>query len=34
MEANFYTEMANAYKGLGNQKDEIIYRQKSKKLKN
>jgi predicted Zn-dependent protease len=33
MEANFYTEMANAYKGLGNQKDEIIYRQKSKKLK-
>jgi predicted Zn-dependent protease len=33
MEANFYTEMANAYKGLGNKKDEIIYRKKSKRLK-
>jgi len=33
MEAEFYTEMANAYKGLGNLKDEIIYRQKSKRLK-
>ena len=33
MEAKFYTEMAIAYKGLGNLKEEIIYRQKSKKLK-
>jgi predicted Zn-dependent protease len=33
MEANFYSEMANAYKGLGNQKDEMIYRKKSKRLK-
>ena len=33
MEAKFYTEMAIAYKGLGNLKEEIIYRQKSKRLK-
>lgn len=33
MEANFYQEMANAYKGLGNLKYEKIYRQKSKRLK-
>ena len=33
MEAKFYTQMAIAYKGLGNLKEEIIYRQKSKRLK-
>ena len=33
MEANFYTEMAIAYKGLGNLKEEKKYREKYKKLK-
>ena len=33
MEADFYNEMANAYKGLGNLKEEKKYREKHKKLK-
>ena len=33
MEAKFYLEIAKAYKGLGNLKDEKKYRQKAKKLK-
>ena len=33
MEANFYIEMANAYKGLGNLKEEKKYREKYEKLK-
>ncbi|MFY9242548.1 MAG: hypothetical protein WAO74_05935 [Polaribacter sp.] len=33
MEADFYEEMANAYKGLGNAKEENNYLQKVKKLK-
>ncbi|MEO9571779.1 MAG: hypothetical protein ABJH82_11990 [Polaribacter sp.] len=34
MEANFYTQMAISYNGLGNFKDEKKFREKSKKLKN
>ncbi|MGB0879720.1 MAG: hypothetical protein ACPGTO_04055, partial [Polaribacter sp.] len=33
IEADFYKEMANAYKGLGNLKEEKKYREKYKKLK-
>ena len=33
MEANFYAEMANSYKGLGKLKEEKKYREKYKKLK-
>lgn len=33
MEADFYVEMANAYKGLGNLEEEKKYREKYKKLK-
>lgn len=33
MEADFYKEMAIAYKGLGNIKEETKYQQKAKKLK-
>lgn len=33
MEAAFYIEIANAYKGLGNDKEEIKYLQKAKNLK-
>lgn len=33
MEADFYKEMAKAYKGLGNVKEETKYQQKAKKLK-
>lgn len=33
MEADFYNEMANAYKGLGNVKEEFKYQQKANKLK-
>lgn len=33
MEADFYKEIAKAYKGLGNKKEENIYKQRAKKLK-
>jgi predicted Zn-dependent protease len=33
MEADFYKEIAKAYKGLGNAKEENKYQQKAKKLK-
>lgn len=33
MEADFYKEMAKAYKGLGNSKEENKYQQKANKLK-
>ncbi|MGK0411955.1 MAG: putative Zn-dependent protease [Polaribacter sp.] len=33
MEADFYKEIAKAYKGLGNKKEENNYKQKAKKLK-
>ncbi|WP_397445141.1 tetratricopeptide repeat protein [Polaribacter sp. R77954] len=33
MEVDFYEEMAKAYKGLGNEKEEYKYQQKAKKLK-
>jgi predicted Zn-dependent protease len=33
MEANFYNEIAKAYKGLGNTKEENKYKQKANKLK-
>ncbi|MGK0454018.1 MAG: putative Zn-dependent protease [Paraglaciecola sp.] len=33
MEADFYQEIAKAYKGLGNEKEEDNYKQKAKKLK-
>jgi hypothetical protein len=33
MEADFYKEIAKAYKGLGNVKEENKYQQKVKKLK-
>lgn len=33
MEADFYNEMAKAYKGLGNAKEENKYQQKANKLK-
>jgi predicted Zn-dependent protease len=34
MEVDFYTEIARAFKGLGNSKEEIKYMQKAKNLKN
>lgn len=34
MEADFYFELAKAFKGLGNTKEEIKYLQKAKNLKN
>ena len=34
MEADFYREIAKAYKGLGNAKEEEKYKQKAKNLKN
>lgn len=33
MEADFYQEIARAYQGLGNRKEEYKYKQKAKKLK-
>lgn len=33
MEIGFYEEMAKAYKGLGNTKEELKYQQKAKKIK-
>lgn len=33
MEIDFYEEMAKAYKGLGNTKEELKYQQKAKKIK-
>jgi tetratricopeptide (TPR) repeat protein len=34
MEAAFYLEIAKAYKGIGNDKEEMKYLQKAKNLKN
>jgi ABC-type phosphate/phosphonate transport system substrate-binding protein len=34
MEVDFYTEIAKAFKGLGNSKEEKKYTQKAKNLKN
>ena len=34
MEAAFYLEIAKAYKGTGNDKEEMKYLQKAKNLKN
>ena len=34
MEVDFYTEIAKAFKGLGNSKQEKKFKQKAKNLKN
>ena len=34
MEVDFYTEIAKAFKGLGNNEEEKKYKQKAKNLKN